>query len=198
MRDYTKVPGYEGKTGPSARYNYLHDLMKEYKGLTTEDINNGVVCHRMKHSAADCLTCPFSVLLGGSPLICCNWRAEARPEHAISVLESLLEEPGEEEATAPRWEDSAKYIARHYGLAAQTPILQEECAELIQAVSKLRRAATCEVADAANEHLCEEIADVTIMLEQIQFLTQSYDRVAQIRDAKLARQIERIEKERAR
>ena len=38
-RDYTKEPGYEGMTQPQARYNYLHDLLEEYQGLTREDIN---------------------------------------------------------------------------------------------------------------------------------------------------------------
>ena len=33
--------------------------------------------------------------------------------------------------------DLVKYIAEHYGAEHQLPILQEECAELIKAVSKL-------------------------------------------------------------
>lgn len=33
-------------------------------------------------------------------------------------------------------------IAEHYGMEAQLDVLQEECAELIQAVSKYKRAKT--------------------------------------------------------
>ena len=38
-RDYTEIPGYHGMTQPQARYNYLHDLLEKYQGLTREDIN---------------------------------------------------------------------------------------------------------------------------------------------------------------
>lgn len=62
--------------------------------------------------------------------------------------------------------------AEHYGYEAQSNQLVEECAELIQAVSKYRRAA----AKGEDEklitmgNLIEEIADVEIMLEQIKYL----------------------------
>ena len=62
--------------------------------------------------------------------------------------------------------------AEHYGYEAQSNQLVEECAELIQAVSKYRRA----VAKGEDEklialgNLIEEIADVEIMLEQIKYL----------------------------
>ena len=48
------------------------------------------------------------------------------------------------------------------GRDAQMGMLQEECAEVIQAVNKLRRGAL-----GAADNLCEEIADVEIMLAQM-------------------------------
>ena len=65
-----------------------------------------------------------------------------------------------------------KETAKHYGYEAQSNQLVEECAELIQAVSKYRRAKTAEMQDTALANLIEEIADVEIMLEQIKYLLQ--------------------------
>ena len=66
-----------------------------------------------------------------------------------------------------------KEIADHYGYDTQSGQLVEECAELIQAVSKLRRAILAR--DGAKQLECvgaieEEIADVEIMLEQVRYL----------------------------
>lgn len=65
--------------------------------------------------------------------------------------------------------------AEHYGYEAQSNQLVEECAELIQAVSKYRRARGTEQEtplkeQVALDNLIEEIADVEIMLEQIKHL----------------------------
>ena len=69
--------------------------------------------------------------------------------------------------------------AEHYGYVAQSNQLIEECAELIQAVSKYRRAVE-RVGEPVSEdkkaialdNLIEEIADVEIMLEQVKDLLQ--------------------------
>ena len=56
-----------------------------------------------------------------------------------------------------------------YGADAQAMVHCEELAELIQAVSKMRRVRNSEKDDtAAYENLVEEMADVLICLEQIQ------------------------------
>ena len=47
----------------------------------------------------------------------------------------------------------------HYGKEIQTTVCMEECAELIQAISKQKRGKGLEI------HLCEEIADVLICIE---------------------------------
>lgn len=61
-----------------------------------------------------------------------------------------------------------------WGPGSQLNILQEECAELIQAASKLRRAIVMQASEAQaiavsayQDSLAEEMADVTIMIEQM-------------------------------
>lgn len=81
-----------------------------------------------------------------------------------------------------------KKIAKHYG-SQQLDILQEECAELIQAVSKYKRYGNV-------ENLKEEIADVQIMIDQARIIIDF--EIADFLKAqgdKLKRQIERIEGE---
>lgn len=72
-----------------------------------------------------------------------------------------------------------KKIADHYGYEEQSNQLVEECAELIQAVSKYRRAKTGAGQPLADykitvvlDNLIEEIADVEVMLEQVKYLLQ--------------------------
>ena len=63
-----------------------------------------------------------------------------------------------------------KKIANFYGYEAQSNQLIEECAELIQAINKYRRATTEEMEEIALVNIIEEIADVEIMLGQIKYL----------------------------
>ena len=91
-------------------------------------------------------------------------------------------------------DERIKKIADHYGLNSQLNILQEELAELIQAVSKYRRG--------DSSHIIEEIVDVEIMLDQIKYLLglfiivdcRHYDF---IRETKIRRQLKRIDEEEA-
>lgn len=88
-----------------------------------------------------------------------------------------------------------KTIADHYGLDSQINILQEELAELIQAVSKFRRG--------DPSHIIEEIADVKIMLDQITYLLQKFTSVdinyfiSLHGEKKIRRQLRRIDEEAA-
>ena len=92
-------------------------------------------------------------------------------------------------------DDRLKTIADHYGLDSQLNILQEELAELIQAVSKYRRG--------DPSHILEEIADVEIMLDQIKYLlgnpeiprvvVEKFIKI--IREDKIKRQLNRIQEE---
>lgn len=92
---------------------------------------------------------------------------------------------------------SIKTISEHYGYEAQSNQLVEECAELIQAVNKYRRAQgagqrTTVTVEMALENLVEEMADVEICLEQIKHLLSCHDSVEKIKERKINRQLERI------
>ena len=192
-RDYTKVPGYEGMTQPQARYNYLHDLLDAYMRLTPEDRTAMVPC-KVREERGDCRYCSFSGFLGGDPEVCCAWRAEAQPDKAIEILEMLLDRRPTETNTIrvikPRTEaEKIRAIARHYGKEPQIGVAQEECAELIQAISKVRRKG--ETKDAID-HLAEEIADVRIMCAQLEELFRVRASVALRMHQKLNRQMKRI------
>lgn len=83
-------------------------------------------------------------------------------------------------------------IADHYGLDSQLNMLQEECAELIQAVNKYKRTRTTAIV--------EEMADVYIMLYQITYLLNKEvasvdveDFIAMWMEKKIRRQLKRIE-----
>ena len=78
-----------------------------------------------------------------------------------------------------------KIIADHYGKENQTIKVIEELAELIQALAK-----------GDIENIKEEIADVRVMLEQIEYLYGiSEDAITLRMCAKLWRQLERMEGE---
>jgi NTP pyrophosphatase (non-canonical NTP hydrolase) len=71
--------------------------------------------------------------------------------------------------------EEAKMIAEHYGYDEQSGQLIEECAELVQAISKYRRAKKSGVQPTLSlvyENLVEEIADVELMIEQVKYLLQ--------------------------
>ena len=70
-------------------------------------------------------------------------------------------------------------------------VAQEECAELIQAISKVRRKGAN---TATLDHMAEEIADVQIMCEQLIFLYDIEPEVTAHYFEKLKRQLERIAK----
>ena len=93
-------------------------------------------------------------------------------------------------------------IAENYGYDAQSRQLIEEMAELTQAINKYwRKQLECGkrtpfATKPDNEewkNIVEEIADVTIMLEQIKYLLSISDTdIERIIEQKLNRQLERI------
>ena len=92
-------------------------------------------------------------------------------------------------------DERLKQIADHYGLDEQLNMLQEECAELIQAVSKYKRTGKL-------GNLDEEITDVKILLKQIDYLLDQHFIVMHSDEAykywsekKITRQLERIQNE---
>ena len=80
-----------------------------------------------------------------------------------------------------------KRIADHYGLRRQLWQTVEEMAELTQVICKTRRYDM----DAVRDHLAEEVADVSIMIDQIVYLLGD-NMIAKIREEKINRQLERI------
>ena len=94
-----------------------------------------------------------------------------------------------------KFDDDIKRIADHYGKDSQLSILQEECAELIQAVSKYKRAQNYPDFDGywPFMNLIEEIADVEIMLEQIKYFLNCPNVLAEMKRKKISRQLARIE-----
>lgn len=91
-------------------------------------------------------------------------------------------------------------IADHYGEDAQSLQLAEECAELIQAIIKFRRAkglGQTTVVDykAALANLIEEIADVELMIEQVKYLLDIPAlELAKLKLGKIQRTIDRMAK----
>ena len=180
-------------TQPQARYNYLHELLDAYMRLTPEDRTAMAPC-KVREERGDCRYCSFSGFLGGDPEVCCAWRAEAQPDKAIEILEMLLDRKPTETSTIRVIEpktgaEKIRAIARHYGKEPQMGVAQEECAELIQAISKIRRKGeTVETLD----NLVEEIADVSIMCAQLEELFGVRASIAWRMHQKLDRQLERI------
>ena len=87
-------------------------------------------------------------------------------------------------------------IARHYGLRPQLKKTIEELRELIRAIQTLRFMLWLDKAEQKHfNHVHEEIADVRIMLDQIELLTGGSQSCEQWRTAKLDRQIQRIDSE---
>ena len=186
-RDYTKVPGYEYMTQPQARYNYLHELLDAYMRLTPEDRTAMAPC-KVREERGDCRYCSFSGFLGGDPEVCCAWRAEAQPDKAIGILEMLLGK-GLESGAEMSVEKKIRFIADHYPRSSQMGVAQEECAELIQAISKVRRLG---INGETLDHMAEEIADVRIMCAQLVAILGLNEAVSRNIDQKLDRQLERI------
>lgn len=81
-------------------------------------------------------------------------------------------------------------VIEFYGMDAQAVIHMEECAELIQAISKMRRLSNAGADDTdARCNLLEELADVLICMKQIQSMYGIDDRELQsVIDKKCTRQ----------
>ena len=81
-------------------------------------------------------------------------------------------------------------IAEHYGYEAQREQFEEECAEAILAAQKCKRHGS----HGNFVNLCEEVADVLIMAQQMRIL-MSTSLIDSFIDKKLNRQLGRIENE---
>lgn len=86
-------------------------------------------------------------------------------------------------------------IAAHYGIKSQEQVAIEECAELIQAITKSNRKKKSPQELIANiEDIAGEIADVLIMCEQLAYLYGIGEVVKEQIEFKISRQLDRMEK----
>ena len=78
---------------------------------------------------------------------------------------------------------------KHYGAEIQSTVCMEECAELIQAISKAKRGKI------NRDNMIEEIADVLICIEMLkQMYMISDEKINKWIEKKQAREVERMEK----
>lgn len=80
-------------------------------------------------------------------------------------------------------------IAEHYGIDHQVSKAIEECNELAEALEEMASG------KGTVEHVVEEMADVTIMIEQLKILLEAFGDVEDEMDYKINRQISRMELE---
>lgn len=82
----------------------------------------------------------------------------------------------------------------HYGEEIQSTVCMEECAELIQAISKMIRR-NDELSEEDYDHLEEEVADVLICIETLKQIYSIPDlNIKEWIDRKQKRMINRMEK----
>lgn len=91
----------------------------------------------------------------------------------------------------PRDKINLTTIADNYGKEKQVDIAIEECSELIKALLKDRRG------KATIDDIVDEIADVQIMLYQLEYLFKCENAVNERVGAKITRQLSRIKEENA-
>jgi hypothetical protein len=80
----------------------------------------------------------------------------------------------------------------NYGIPAQIDMAIEEMSELTKALLKFRRYGCGENCVKYYDNVIEEIADVKIMLRQLEFMYQCEKEVNEWIDRKVERQIERL------
>ena len=92
-----------------------------------------------------------------------------------------------------------KYIARHYGIESQSLVLIEKLSELTKAITKYNRvkqgkSLSVKIDEAtARDNIVEEMADVLIMIKQVQMLLGILDiEIEMARNKKIARTMELI------
>ena len=97
--------------------------------------------------------------------------------------------PTDEKVPLVLWETNLFYKAiEKWGEEAQLRQLQEEAAELIVVINHLLRGRD------TWEHVCEEMSDVKILVDQISLIDNNNELMNKYRTVKLNRLKERLEK----
>ena len=91
-------------------------------------------------------------------------------------------------------EEKLEYIAKYYGFEHQCNKCIEEMAELAIEISKYNNARNPVEKEDILYKLETELADVEILIKQLKILTHG-KLIDQVADAKIERQLKRIEKE---
>ena len=79
-----------------------------------------------------------------------------------------------------------KEALEKYGVGAQIGMLTEECGELLSAINKFNRS-RC-----SSDDVLTELADVSIMVEQLSLIYGGYEKFQIEKDKKLIRLLKRI------
>lgn len=91
-------------------------------------------------------------------------------------------------------EEELKEIVRTYGEVSQIEMAIEEMSELTKALLKHRRAIrNGEYTEAREDDIAEEMADVWIMLKQLEIIFDNKDKIKNYMDFKVQRQLKRME-----
>ncbi|WP_293705584.1 hypothetical protein [uncultured Parasutterella sp.] len=112
--------------------------------------------------------------------------------------------------------DKLKQIADHYGLEVQVAKLAEECAEFSASNHKVlyyhcllddpnptrvSKAIVREQFETAREQNAEELADALLVAKQVEYLIEGYpelkEKIDKLMEAKIERQLKRMEEEKA-
>ncbi len=118
----------------------------------------------------DCENCAYHTEEG-----CCKWECEFKRKMTSKSREKVY-----------------RACIATYGTDSQIDMAIEEMSELIKALLKLRRYGTSESWMEYQEDVYEEMADVKIMLRQLEMIYDCEWGVEQWIDRKVERQIERL------
>ena len=127
-----------------------------------------------------------------------NYYAEEHSETNLSRLSDIEYAKNVINTQAGAVFEKCKIVADYYGHEPQSRMLQEEAAELIQAVNKYYRSTNAVglKSGEAADNLVEEMADVIIMIIQELMLQRTdIELFAELLNLKLDRQIKRMEGE---
>jgi NTP pyrophosphatase (non-canonical NTP hydrolase) len=95
----------------------------------------------------------------------------------------------------PQYIEILNSAIKIYGEANQLDMVTEECAELIQAINKVKRAQSRIIRQGMINALLVEVADVEIMIEQIKIMFSGYEAVESAKKEKLDRLAHRVKVE---
>lgn len=127
-----------------------------------------------------------------------NYYAEEHSETNLSRLSDIEYAKNVINTQAGAVFEKCKIVADYYGHEPQSRMLQEEAAELIQAVNKYYRSTNAVglKSGEASDNLVEEMADVIIMIiQELMLQGTDIELFAELLNLKLDRQIKRMEGE---